>query len=130
MTCFRLHRDPTQISEFRDGSLRTEASVATILHAAEGHVGFIMHGGTIDVTNTRIDPRSNAHGAGSVLAEHGSGQPIGRTVGNVDRLVLVPGMDDCHQRPEGLLVIKLHLLRNSIQNGRLHDCPVHLPADN
>src|SRR5690606_23405626 len=55
--------DPAQVGKFGDARLAAETAQARGLGAAEGHLRLVLHGGAVDVTDSRFDALCHREGA-------------------------------------------------------------------
>src|SRR5579859_7518930 len=50
-----LNRDPAQVGELRYRCLAAKPPIATLLHAAERHLRFVVHSRPVDMADARFD---------------------------------------------------------------------------
>src|SRR5664279_2400908 len=77
----RLNGDPALLGELIDRGLAAEAPKTAGFHAAERHLWFIVHGRTVDVTDTAFDAHRERVRALDVAAEDRRREPIFGIVG-------------------------------------------------
>src|SRR5688572_13409555 len=83
--------DPPQVREFRNAGLATEPTHATGLGAAEGHLCLVLHGGAVDVTDSRVDALRDAKRGVDVAAEYRGRKTVFGIVGQLHGMVRVAG---------------------------------------
>src|SRR5437868_15282646 len=99
-----LHADPVIGSKLLQDPLPTESAEAAVLFAAEWTGRSVVDRGVIDVSHTRLDPKSKAQAAGFVAREYATGKAKGSVVGNTQGVGISIDFDHRRDRTEGFVL--------------------------
>ena len=113
--------DPAQVGELRDASLAAESAHAAGLGAAEGHLRLVLHGGAVDVTDSRVDALGHRQRRVDVAAEYGGRKAVLAVIGQFHGVLGIAGAQHADDRAEGLLAVDAHALRHAIDHGGLEE---------
>src|ERR1700759_534957 len=117
----RLYRDPTQIGEFRDRRLAAEAAIAAPLQTTKRHLRFVMDRGAVDVTDTRFDALRDIQRSRDVAPEPGRRQAKLAVICHRHCFIVTCDALYRDHRSERFFRVQLHLARDVIDDGWLHD---------
>jgi hypothetical protein len=102
----RLDGDPARFGEAIDALPPAELAIAGGADAAEGHLGFVVHGGAVDVADAGVDAAGDGQAVHDVAVEHAGGKAVGAVVGEFHGVIGVAGADDGHDGAEAFVRIK------------------------
>src|SRR5436189_3988420 len=95
-----LDRDPAKLRELLQGRPAAEAPPAARLDASEGHLRLVVHGGSVDVAHSALDPASDRERGGHVPPEDRGREAVFGVVGDSHRLVWSVHLDHADDRRE------------------------------
>ncbi|MNV71782.1 hypothetical protein D3C71_1648210 [compost metagenome] len=66
--------NPTQLGKLFNGGLASKTPITAGLDPTKRHLGFIVHRGTVDMTNTRLHALCQCQGTTGISTEDGGSQ--------------------------------------------------------
>src|SRR5437867_624689 len=121
-TRLRVAEDGLQLEELLEARLAPLAAVARLFVAAEGGAQVGLRAVHVDVAGADL-PGHPAR-ALEVAGGHVAREPVGRVVGDADRVRLVLVWDDGEDRPEDLLARDRHVVADVGEYRGLHEVPL------
>src|SRR5579872_1414174 len=108
MSRSRFNGDPSKLRELGNTGETAEAAVARRTHTAEWHLGFVVHGRAIHMTNSRPNTPRDSQAPARIFREHRRREPIFAVVGQANGILLILGADHRGYRAETFFGIDAH----------------------